>query len=194
MSPYRAFSMIELYGELDSLTNQRVAAVEAGGDACYLTLIDQRLTPAQTELDRRLHRWDQHLGPNPESDWYETFRALAIEVRQRVDIRYPLNLCGWDPVRVSSKGADGPCPFCGGHDRFVVWPTSTRGGGWAWCRDADGNCGWSGDVIALYRDLENVSFARAVEDLASVAGVTLPQPDRHDLLILAGDAQRARTA
>jgi hypothetical protein len=34
----------------------------------------------------------------------------------------------------------GPCPFCGGHDRFNVWPSEGR----FWCRQ----CGRSGDTIA----------------------------------------------
>lgn len=37
----------------------------------------------------------------------------------------------------------GPCPFCGGHDRFLVWPFRGEYGGW-WCRQ----CGRGGDRIA----------------------------------------------
>lgn len=58
----------------------------------------------------------------------------------------------------------GPCPFCGGTDRFRVWPASGR---W-WCRNTDGGqgCGKGGDVIDLVMALHNVTFAEAVEMLA----------------------------
>lgn len=44
----------------------------------------------------------------------------------------------------STNGGEyaGPCPWCGGRDRFRVWP-ELDGGCW-WCRQ----CGRSGDTIA----------------------------------------------
>ncbi|WP_342452329.1 primase-helicase zinc-binding domain-containing protein [Desulfovibrio desulfuricans] len=36
----------------------------------------------------------------------------------------------------------GPCPECGGEDRFIVWPDKPNGGGY-WCR----GCGRQGDAI-----------------------------------------------
>lgn len=48
-----------------------------------------------------------------------------------------------------------PCPFCGGEDRFCVWPESNN----AWCRQ----CDWKGDDIQLLRDLEGFSFQEAAE-------------------------------
>lgn len=43
----------------------------------------------------------------------------------------------------------GPCPFCGGDDRFRVWPEHPEGGGgqW-WCR----KCNRGGDQIAYQVD------------------------------------------
>jgi len=38
----------------------------------------------------------------------------------------------------------GPCPFCGGEDRFRCWPDHPEGGGQWWCRQ----CGRGGDLIA----------------------------------------------
>jgi len=47
----------------------------------------------------------------------------------------------------------GPCPFCGGRDRFRVWPEQGR----YWCR----GCKKTGDAIQYLRDKENLSFAEA---------------------------------
>ncbi len=38
----------------------------------------------------------------------------------------------------------GPCPFCGGRDRFRVWPAHSSGTGRWWCRQ----CSRSGDSVA----------------------------------------------
>jgi hypothetical protein len=57
--------------------------------------------------------------------------------------------------RVSSSGGGeyaGPCPFCGGTDRFRCWPVKGR----AWCRQ----CGWKGDAIQLLRDAMGSVFSR----------------------------------
>lgn len=58
--------------------------------------------------------------------------------------------------RVSSTNGGeyaGPCPFCGGYDRFRVWP----GKGRYWCR----GCGRSGDAIQYLRDFYGLSFTEA---------------------------------
>ena len=48
-----------------------------------------------------------------------------------------------------------PCPFCGGVDRFCIWPESNQ----YWCRQCDAK----GDDIQLLRDLEGISFEEAKE-------------------------------
>lgn len=53
-----------------------------------------------------------------------------------------------------------PCPFCGGTDRFCVWPDDNK----AWCR----GCGWAGDDIQFYIDKDGLSF----KDAAAKAGRT----------------------
>lgn len=59
-----------------------------------------------------------------------------------------LQLIGHD-VTLKRKGSTnggeyaGPCPFCGGRDRFLVWPNHPDGGQW-WCR----KCDKTGDAIA----------------------------------------------
>ncbi len=56
----------------------------------------------------------------------------------------------------------GPCPACGGRDRFRCWPEQ-RGGGCFWCRQ----CGAKGDSIEFYRKFEGLGF----KDAAIKAGM-----------------------
>lgn len=66
-----------------------------------------------------------------------------------------------DLRRVSGHGGGefaGSCPFCGGDDRFRVWPSSGR---W-WCRQ----CKSKGDPVDLVMELEGITFAEAVAKLA----------------------------
>lgn len=56
----------------------------------------------------------------------------------------------------------GPCPFCGGRDRFRVWPNHKEGtGGRFWCR----GCGKAGDAIDYLRESRGLSFAEACAEL-----------------------------
>ncbi len=52
----------------------------------------------------------------------------------------------------------GPCPQCGGADRFHVWPQRGR----FWCRQ----CNIKGDVIELVKVLDGVGFKEACERLS----------------------------
>lgn len=49
----------------------------------------------------------------------------------------------------------GPCPSCGGRDRFRVWP----GKGRYWCR----GCGRQGDEIAYLRDFRGMTYQAALK-------------------------------
>uniref|UniRef100_A0A831UCI3 Alpha helicase n=1 Tax=Geobacter metallireducens TaxID=28232 RepID=A0A831UCI3_GEOME len=65
--------------------------------------------------------------------------------------------------RVSSvKGGEyhGPCPGCGGTDRFHIWPGQGDCGSW-WCR----KCGKGGDAIQYLIDFEGMSFPDACKAL-----------------------------
>ncbi len=53
----------------------------------------------------------------------------------------------------------GPCPFCGGRDRFRVWPDSERPG--YWCR----RCGRHGNAIQYLREHDGLSFHEACASL-----------------------------
>lgn len=50
----------------------------------------------------------------------------------------------------------GPCPVCGGRDRFHIWPEQGKGGTF-WCR----GCDKSGDLIEFYRWRDNLSYREA---------------------------------
>ncbi|MCG8636263.1 MAG: alpha helicase [Desulfobacterales bacterium] len=49
----------------------------------------------------------------------------------------------------NTKGGEyaGPCPRCGGTDRFRVWPGDKGGRGSYWCRDTGNGCGAWGDLV-----------------------------------------------
>ena len=52
----------------------------------------------------------------------------------------------------------GPCPWCGGKDRFTLFTgQGTEGLGRYWCRQ----CGKGGDAIQFLRDLDGLSFLEA---------------------------------
>ncbi len=57
----------------------------------------------------------------------------------------------------STRGGEyaGPCPFCGGKDRFRVWPHAEKPG--FWCR----GCGKRGDAIQYLRERDGLSFREA---------------------------------
>ena len=64
----------------------------------------------------------------------------------------------------------GACPFCGGTDRFVVWPEQGETGR-GWCRQ----CGWQGDAIQLLRDRDGLNFAEAKRTLGLSVAPALPE-------------------
>jgi len=100
-----------------------------------------------------------------------------------------LALVPTDLKRVSGHNGGeyaGPCPWCGGDDRFRVWPKTNR----YWCRQ----CGRKGDAVDLIRELQGVTFADAVDLLAG--GVTIPidrptQPEPETDYSLWGDRVQA---
>ncbi len=61
----------------------------------------------------------------------------------------------------------GPCPWCGGEDRFRVWPRPPEGNPNYWCR----RCGASGDAISYLRAREpGLGFREACERLGVAGG------------------------
>lgn len=56
----------------------------------------------------------------------------------------------------------GPCPFCGGKDRFTIFTRQGRDNlGRFWCRQ----CGKSGDAIQFLRDMDGLGFKEAKRQL-----------------------------
>lgn len=96
--------------------------------------------------------------------------------------------------KVSGSGElHGPCPFCGGKDRFCL---QKKVNGWIWiCRQ----CSRHGDPIAFIRDYNNVTFAEACAMLGLQAAADQPpaahRPDRRSALpeppVHAGDLKDA---
>jgi hypothetical protein len=70
--------------------------------------------------------------------------------------------------RVVSPPGDehaGPCPWCGGKDRFRCWPSQGDHGKY-WCRQ----CGRSGDAIQYLKDYRRMSYREACEYLGREPG------------------------
>ncbi|MCF8026136.1 MAG: toprim domain-containing protein [Desulfobacteraceae bacterium] len=51
----------------------------------------------------------------------------------------------------------GPCPGCGGTDRFRVWPEKREGEGSYWCR----MCGKAGDLVQFFVDFQGMDYPTA---------------------------------
>ena len=67
----------------------------------------------------------------------------------------------------SYKGGEyhGPCPVCGGVDRFHIWPQQGEHGSF-WCRQ----CGKGGDAIAFLRTVDGLSYRDACTALGRDLG------------------------
>jgi hypothetical protein len=73
-----------------------------------------------------------------------------------------------------------PCPDCGGHDRFRVWPEEAEGRGTFWCR----GCGVHGSTIRYLMIFHEIPFPLAcsilgIDPLAKTShGESTPRPWR----------------
>ncbi|MEO3997204.1 DNA primase [Mesorhizobium sp. CAU 1732] len=96
----------------------------------------------------------------------------AIEQARAFDVRALAERYGFR-ARASATGeAVGPCPGCGGTDRFSV---NGRKNIWR-CRQGAGDL-IGGDAIALIQHVENCSFLKAVEILLGDLSSILPRVD-----------------
>lgn len=73
---------------------------------------------------------------------------------------------GVEPRKVSNTNGGeyaSPCPWCGGNDRFRVWPEEGNGGRY-WCRQ----CERKGDAIQFLRDYHKMSYPDACKVLGEI--------------------------
>jgi len=111
-------------------------------------------------------------------------------IKQRHNL---LDVIGRDTTLKKAAGTGGgefagPCPFCGGTDRFRVQPDRPGGGGW-FCRQCTGSpetSGWH-DVIDYIQRRDNLTFTEACQHLggdergASPRRATPPPPPQLEL-------------
>lgn len=76
-----------------------------------------------------------------------------------MNILQALELDGLVMKRVSGNEYAGPCPWCGGEDRFHVWSETGR----YWCR----RCERKGDLIQYFRDTKGLNY----RDACAMAGI-----------------------
>jgi hypothetical protein len=171
---YQAIGNAELGAEIEGLEYDLADSTRfdpASADVVRINCCD-RLRLARAELRRReaLHAAGAEVA-DPHAPTYQAWHVLAREVRERGDIVTLLQTAGV-PLERAGKEWGGPCPMCGGHDRFRVWtaPAGRRPG--YWCR----RCGISGDVIAAYRNwvVPGASFFDATRVLALQLGLRTP--------------------
>jgi len=143
---------------------------DADSNAVCRALVESRLPEVEREIARRERaaRRDTRVT-SPTDTGYAAWIDVAAGVRDTVSVPAVLARCGHEMRRVGRDrdGRDeyhGPCPWCGGEDRYHAWdlPRSLY-----WCR----RCEMRGDVITLWRNLHpGLGFQAAVEELVAMAG------------------------
>lgn len=183
---YSIMGNAELLSERDVLRYDAAKAERLSPDdqAVCLDFVDARLNAVEAELAVRaaLHASDPGL-PDPLASDYDAWRRLAQDLRDQVDIVELLRLAGCQLERTGKEWA-GPCPACGGTDRFRVWARASGRRPGYWCRQ----CQITGDAIAAYREfiVPGASFFDAIRVLTLQLGLKTPdhgvnQPHRIEL-------------
>lgn len=83
--------------------------------------------------------------------------------------------------RESASEMHGPCPWCGGDDRFVVNACNF------YCRPGDGHCGRHGDAIEFLRMMNDIDFKEACAILSGAIELAGPEAKRQ------AEAKHAKT-
>lgn len=186
---YRIAGNAELHATIESLQYD-LADLEQYDPATaevVRILVGGRLRLATAELARRvaLHAAGGDV-PDPNAPDYAAWRDLARDLRERADILELFATAGV-PLQRDGKESSGPCPLCGGADRFRVWTAEDGRRPGFWCR----RCGTSGDAISVYRDLlvPGASFFDAVRVLALQLGLRTPD---HGVASIANAARPGR--
>lgn len=79
---------------------------------------------------------------------------------------------GFSPVKKTATEWASPCPFCGGKDRFQIWPEEGEGRGYYWCRQCDAK----GDGIQFLRDFADMSYGDACKRIGVTPVANLRAP------------------
>ena len=79
---------------------------------------------------------------------------------------------GFSPVKKTATEWASPCPFCGGKDRFQIWPDEGEGRGYYWCRQCDAK----GDGIQFLRDFADMSYGDACKRVGVTPVANLRAP------------------
>lgn len=123
-------------------------------------------TAVTAEVERRRRYASAGGYPPPDDQRFRAWVDVASQVRDRMDVADLATSLGQRLVRRGQNWC-GPCPACGGVDRWVVWPGPP---GRAWCR----RCATGGDAIGVHRLLTGSGWYEAVRALAADAGVPVP--------------------
>ena len=79
---------------------------------------------------------------------------------------------GFSPVKKTATEWASPCPFCGGKDRFQIWPDEGEGRGYYWCRQCDAK----GGGIQFLRDFADMSYGDACKRVGVTPVANLRAP------------------
>lgn len=145
--------------------------------AYHRYLLSERRKSLAAELTRRERLYAAGRDvPNPRAT-DPAWQALLANRRERADVPTLLTWIGCEPKQTGRNGPrgseeyHGPCPLCGGTDRFMSWPGGTRHSR-GYCRQ----CGASFDALELVLNFVPGcdSFYAAVGYLARELGLPLP--------------------
>jgi DNA primase len=104
--------------------------------------------------------------------WRVVAMIDTVAILQSVDLLAAIGADTALKKAATTNGGEyaGPCPGCGGRDRFRVWPTPHEGKPGYWCRE----CGKKGDAIQYRVDFHGETFREAVAYYGG--GPALPGP------------------
>lgn len=105
-------------------------------------------------------------------------RARVMAAKQSADLLAILGISQQKRAAGTHRGEWGcPCIWCGGDDRFRVWPNHPEGPR-AWCRQ----CERGGDAIDIIRELHQLDFPEALAYLDRDSGGVTPAISSADMI------------
>lgn len=101
-------------------------------------------------------------------------RIDTVSLNRSVDLMTLTGAHAFKRVAAAHGGEyAGPCPFCGGNDRFHIQPNHSNGGRWLCRQCTEGR--WN-DAIAFVQKRDSVSFIDATKYLAGSLVLTAIEP------------------